>query len=180
MYKIDSKESLRAALIKLTERPGLYVGTDRLDYLEHFSAGWDLVTPAYPWDADYEMQEWIFLRESVSIAGAATIHGRSLIPRCYGNRMQAIDQYRNLLKEVAFRSYEEDRPAPAVSQQIVGITSSFEEEGYDFFAGWAPTAHRRAAKELVGEAQHSYESIIPMISHMIGEPYDDPMGIFAL
>jgi len=57
VFKVDGKESLREALLKLAERPGLYVGTDRFDYIENFSAGWGLVTPEYPWNADCEIQE---------------------------------------------------------------------------------------------------------------------------
>ena len=172
VFKVDSKESLREALIKLTERPGLYVGADRLDYLENFSAGWGFVTSIYPWASDYEIQEWIFLRESVSI-NSASIHGRSLVPRCYGNRKEAIAQYKILLEEVKFSRWEDEKPTPSVSRLITGITSSFEEEGYDFYAYCAPAALRQVAKELVGEVQHSYESIIPIVSRIIGEAYDD-------
>jgi len=172
MIKIDTKESLREALLKLTERPGVFVGTDRLDYLENFSAGWGMVAPAYPWAADREMQEWIFLRESVSM-NSGSMHGRSLIPRCYGNRMEAITQYRKMLEEVAFSKREDQKRVATISNLIIGINSSFEEDGYDFFAGWAPAAIRQAAKAFVGEVQRSYESIIPLVSRMIGESFDD-------
>ena len=173
MFKIDSRESLREALIKTTERPGFFVGTDRLDYLENFWAGWAFAASAiYPWDCDSEIQEWIFLRESVSI-NSASMHGRALVPYCYGNRAEAISQYKNLLENVAFRSREEKRPANTVAGQIIGISSSFEEEGYNFFAHWASDETKQLTKALVGEVKQDYESIIPMISHMIDESYDD-------
>jgi len=178
MFKIDSKESLREALIKLAERPALYVGTDRLDYLENFSAGWGLVTQEYPWNADCEIQEWIFLKESVSIANAASIHGRSLISRCYGNRIEAINQFKTLLEEVEFSSYADKRYRGTVSGQIFGINSLFESifEEDDYicpFASLAPAALKQTANELVGKVQNTYESIIPIIGHMINEPHDD-------
>jgi len=172
MFKIDSRESLREALIKTTERLGVFVGTDRLDYLENLWSGWGLVAPIYPWDCDYEIQEWIFLRESVSI-NSGSIHGRYLVPRCYGNNIEAINQYRNLLKSVAFCSMEEKRPGNAISNQLIGISSSFEEDGYDFFAHQAPAEIKQFAKALVSEAKPNYESIIPIIRYMIGENYDD-------
>jgi len=171
MFKVDSKESLREALIKLTERPALFVGMNRFDYLDNFTAGWEMVTPVYPWASDHEIQEWIFLRESVSI-NSASIHGRSLITCCYGNKVEAINQYKNLLEEVAFERWEE-KSTIGIYGQIAGIKSSFEEEGYRFWAHLVPTALKQTAKELVGEAQHSYENIIPIVSRIIGKPYND-------
>jgi len=178
MFKVDSKESLRSALLKLTERPGLFVGINRLDYLENFYAGWSLVTPIYPWNSDYEIQKWIFLKESVSIANAATIHGRSLIFRCYGNRMDAINKFKELLEDVEFNSYDDKKDVSNVSVQIFGLRSFFEsiieEDGYICpFATWASVALKQAANELVVKVQNTYESIIPIISRIISEPHDD-------
>jgi len=178
MFKIDSKESLREALITLTERPGIFIGTDRLDYLEHFSAGWGLVTPEYPWNADCEIQEWVFLRESVSIANAPSIHGRSLLSRCYGNRIEAINQLKTLLEEVEFSSSADKRYNCTVSQQIFCISalfeSMFEENEYICpFAGWTPATLKQTVNDLVSEVQNTYDSIVPIISRMINEPHDD-------
>ena len=178
MFKIDSKESLREALIKLAERPGLYVGTDRFDYLDNFSAGWGLVTPEYPWNADYEIQEWIFLKESVSIANAASLHGRSLISRCYGNRIEAINKFKMLLEEVEFSSNDAKKEINTVSAQIFGLKScfesAFEEDDYICpFANLAPATLKQASKKLVGKVQNTYESIIPIIVRMINESHDD-------
>jgi len=171
MFKIDTKESLREALIELTKRPGLFVGTDRFDYLSNLSLGWGLVADEYPWDDDYEIQEWILLRESASI-NSTSIQGRSLITRCYGNRIYAIDRYRELLENVEFRSSQTTGSA-TVSNLIIGISSSYKENGYSFYAGCAPENLRQAVKALTQEVTGGYEGILQILSRIIDEPYDD-------
>jgi len=178
IFKIDSKELLREALINVAKRPSLYVGTERLDYLEKFFTGWRLVATPYPWADDNEIQEWIFLKESVSIARAASLHGRSLISLCYGNRAEAITQFRTMLEEVKFRCYDDMNGEHTVSTQIYGVKSLFESifEGEDYFfphTGKSLEALKLDANKLVGEVKKTYESIIPIISRIVNEPHDD-------
>lgn len=172
MLSVHTKELLRESLIKTVQCPGMFVGTGRLDYLENFWAGWFFgAKDVYPWDCDREIQEWIFLKESVSL-NSLSMHGRFLIPCFYGNEMEAIEQYEKLLKEVAFSSKEERKVSP-ISACLMGMSASFEEEYYNAFCACAPTKLREFAKKLVGKAEENYESLIPIINYMIGEPYDD-------
>jgi len=173
MFIVDSKTALRESLIKLTECPSIFIGAERLDYLLTFSAGWDMVTSVYSWAADHEIQEWIFSRESVSIANAASSHGTSLISYCYGNSNDAIAKYNTLLKDVAFKSKKDMIQKGTVSQLIYGIASSLENDISCFFHEWAPITLRQAAKEITRSNLRTYEGIIPIINHIIGEPCDD-------
>jgi len=84
--------------------------------------------------------------------------------------MEAITQYRELLEEVAFNSREDEKRIPLVCWQIIGVNSLFEEDG---FADRLPVALKQAVRELVGETQRSYKSIIPVVSRMIGEVFED-------
>jgi len=174
-YKIDTKESLRDFLITLTKRPGAFVGTARLDYIMKFSSGCGVATPEYPWAFDHEVQEWIFLKDSVAIANAASLNAESLLYRCYGNGIEAIDMYRTILGEVEF-GIRDIYSGKAVSQ-IYAIKNHFKHIhdgfGADNFPSGISDEQKQAATELAGDLQPSYENIIPIIGRMIKDPYDD-------
>jgi len=173
---VAGKESLRSALLTVLERPGMYIGAERLDSLLHFFDGWHLVASVYPWDDDLEIHEWVFLRESVSLA-TASLRGPSLISRCYGNGREAIDQYRTLLHEAEFRSRADRQTSCTVGEQVLGlrwlIQSRFEEDGRGGYGRRISGVLEQAAKELVGQVQDTYESIIPIMRRMADEPHDE-------
>jgi len=173
MFTVDNKQSLKEALIKLAERPALFVGTEHFDALTHFFAGWEFVAHVYPWASNYDMQRWIFLRESVSIYKARTLHGHSLIQRCYGNRRKAIDAFKTILEDIEFNHRDDKALGGTVSDHIWQIYTALDGDGFFWGSPKSYNAIKPIIDEVIGEVQQSYEGIIPVINRIITETYDD-------
>ena len=75
--------------------PGIYVGSNRLDYLQALWLGWtigrDCVESAV-WNTS--LHDWCFRREGVALRGPLELNGLSLFYRCYGVRETALRQFR--------------------------------------------------------------------------------------
>ena len=161
------REALKENLIKVSERPALYIGESRLDYLERFYYGWGHLDTEkiYPWNADFDIQRWLFINESASIAHAATINGWLLLKRCYGNRQYALNQFRRLLDEIPFSACDEYELKDTVACQIYQIYAH-----YHWNSGNYPVD--AGIKGIIGKEEKDYESIIPLVSRMISEKYN--------
>jgi hypothetical protein len=176
------KQSLKEALIKLAQRPGLFIGTNRFDYMQLFYYGWDAFSQihVYRWMSDYDIQRWLFLKESVSIYRAASIDGWTLMQRCYGNRQEAIDQFKSMLDEIELSSRDEYNFMDTVSRHIRQVYLLYKWGNIDrqeaefnskVSADYYPV--NDMIRDAIGNVSHSYESIIPIIARMISEQYSD-------
>ena len=174
---VDSRESLRSALLAVVERHGMFVQGHRLDSLFAFFDGWALVAPVYRWDDDLEIHEWIFLRESVSFASQSLL-GRSLVSLCYGNGREAIDQYKTLLGEVEFRSRADRGANCTIGEQVFGIWRIIAGHGTDQSGGYGGGTRmsgvlKQAAKQLIEKPHDTYEDMVPLMRRMVDEPHDE-------
>jgi hypothetical protein len=183
----DEKQLLKERLLHLTERPAMYVGKKRFDYLLLLYYGWSMFPPssAYKWMADYDIQKWLFLEEAVSIRGAASLNGWSLMQRCYGNRQEAITQFKNMLEQIDLSSEAEYHIPDTVSWHIYQIYSTYKwNNDQTTLTKVVPFMHinrisniyyplSTTIKNIIGKVKHSYNSIIPLVTRMISEPYSD-------
>lgn len=96
--EMDDKSQLR----EIMRRPGMYVGTPRLDYIRHFADGLRMcrrATQDNPWDSNYELQHWLLTRCSASIRHCASLHGWTLFFRCFGIRETAVARFAEFLHD---------------------------------------------------------------------------------
>jgi hypothetical protein len=189
------KQTLKAFLAKISQWPGMYIGENRFDYLRHFVGGafysplWfsevkGETSPItiFDWQCDYDMQRWLFLKESISIAHSASINGWTIFQLCFGNGRKAIEQFQVMIKEILFSSGDKYERGDTVSSHIwqvyrhykySGISSKavksyyIDAESEDYY----PVSE--AIKNTIGEVSYNYESIIPFITRMIKESFSD-------
>ena len=154
------KQALRENLIKVSSRSGLYLGAIRLDYLQQFYNGWMYFEPEkmQMWNPDYDMQKWVFMKESAAIAHSASLNAWSLLRRCYGNGQAAIDQFRALLDEIPFSCGK--KLDDTVGCQIYEIYSR-----YHWDDDASPVDGR--AIRLYYTITQNYESMIPVVERFI-------------
>lgn len=181
----SDKHSLKIALLKLAERPGIFIGKNRFDYLQVFYSGWDYPNwdnpsnDKFSWMSDYDIQRWLFLRESASIAHAATVTGWSLLQRCYGNRQLALNHFKTMLEEIELSDGKEYRLDDTVAWHIYQIYSLYHwnsgDRGRTFNAEVSSEYYPASdnIRKIIGKVQNSYDSIIPHVTRMIMEPYND-------
>lgn len=87
------------------ERFGVYVGTARLDYIQHFLSGASLCKHSYEpnlkdeWNINYELQHWIMTNQSACIRHACTLNGWSLFYRCFGSGARALMYFSKFLHD---------------------------------------------------------------------------------
>ena len=100
ILEIDEKARVK----ELMRRPGLFVGTARLDYLLHFAAGSDLAGmirkkdhPIRSWNVNVELQHWMLTRHSAIIRGDASLNAQSLFFRYFGTGTQALSEFSRYL-----------------------------------------------------------------------------------
>ena len=83
-------------LQKMLDKPAMFVGTNRFDYVYHLFSGYCLGSGA---DLEFmpskELQYWLLHTQSASLSGE--ISGRSLFFRCFGIGQIAFDQYKAFL-----------------------------------------------------------------------------------
>ena len=93
---LDAKSFLK----KVMERPVMYVGTNRLDYVEHLYSGYminyDHSDSQPPWYMNYEMQYWLLHTQGVVLQNAEW-GGLDLFYRYFGTSDTAIDQFSKML-----------------------------------------------------------------------------------
>jgi len=94
----------KARIKELMRRPGLFVGTARLDYLLHFAAGSDLAGmirkkdhPIRSWNINVELQHWMLTRHSAIIRGAASLNAQTLFFRYFGTGNPALSEFSRYL-----------------------------------------------------------------------------------
>jgi len=190
---IVTKEKLKEALMIAVKYPHGLVGTRRLDYLLSYFQGGGYMAhvlpyppPAdismYSWGSDYDIQKWLLLRESASIKKAASIHAWSLVKRCYGIRHLVFDQLQIMLEEIEFSDSKEYNLEDTVARHVYKIYSLYKygndrEEEFTFppnpkvSADYYPVSEN--IRGIMGEVKYDYTSIIPIITRMINELYDD-------
>jgi len=97
-----------ALLLKIMERPAMYFGTARFDYMDHFLFGYDFEqyerdlrkkrrNPRRKFynDIRFTMEYWLLHTQSATYQGSLT--GWSLFARCFGCGQEALDAYRAYL-----------------------------------------------------------------------------------
>lgn len=168
-------QSAEYEMIKnIATRPGMFVGDNRLDYIEIYLNGFyaykkSILKDKLHLPIDYELEKWLFFKESVIIAHAATLNGWSLMMRCYGYEKKACEQFRVFLEETAFIHYNKSNEL-TVAQQIFEIYSYFhwnKEIDKDFY----PLIQE--IRNMIGKSKYSYEKIVSFVSKIISEPHDD-------
>jgi len=91
-----------ALLLKVMERPAMYFGATRFDYMQHFLSGYDFVR----WENNvnsgpsYQLEWWLleyWLLHTQSATFHGSLNGFSLFTRCFGCGQEAFDAYRVFL-----------------------------------------------------------------------------------
>ena len=83
-------------LESIMQRPEIYVGSDRFDYVDQLYGGYCLGRGmSIDYMPSFELQHWLLHTQSASLHGS--ISGRTLFYRCFGYRRQAFNQYREFL-----------------------------------------------------------------------------------
>ena len=90
-----------ALLLKIMERPGMYFGTTRFDYMMCFLDGYDFhVQEHHPkgfMRERRELEHWLLHSHSAAVCGCSFV-GWSLFYRCFGCGPEAFDAYRAFLE----------------------------------------------------------------------------------
>lgn len=160
-------------LKNLAVRPGMFVGANRLDYIERFLNGFlfykrEILKEESCWNSNYEMQRWLFYKESVSIAHGNVINGWSLMARCYGQEKRACEQFRAFMEETPYPA-DKGKSVPTVAEHIYRIYSYYFWEEKEIVSD----VFLQEAINIIGTVNNSYESIIPFVKQMIPESYED-------
>lgn len=112
----------KALYQEIMKCPVLYLGTLRLDYLHQFMSGFymhrtmnELANVPVKqlergWDADYEMQRWIFLQNAAALCPGVSLNGWTLFYRCYGVKEEAMSRFSQFLHA--------DLPAPPAEKSL--------------------------------------------------------------
>ena len=95
-------KTTRTLLQEIMKRPGMYFGEPRLDYLRIFYTGYVMGASLYDWDENYDMQQWLFTQESISIQYSCSISSWSLFNMYYGIDIPALEQFKKLIHEIPF------------------------------------------------------------------------------
>jgi len=180
------KQLLKETLIKLTKYPTMYIGKNRFDYIQHFYQGWHMFHSAliYNWMSSYDIQKWLFLKESVSIQ-TTSLNGWILMQRCYGNRQEAIDQFREMVEQIDLSNGDEYHVADTVAWHIYQIYSvcKWNRDRTDWAKSIGFMYNSEASayyyplndriKSIIGVIEHTYDSILPLVARMINEPFSE-------
>jgi len=137
----------------------------------------------YNWACNYDIQRWVFLKESISL-NSISHRWRILLQRCYGNRQEAFNQFQVLLEEIPFSNGNEFSLIDTVSCHIKQIYHLYKYEcEYDFDQRYSAVPNSKVSSDyypvnetirnIIVKIRHGYENIVPFIIQMINEPYDD-------
>ena len=87
-------------LKKMLDRPALFVGTSRFDYIDRLFGGYCLGRGHnINHMPSQEMQYWLLHTQSASLH-SGSLQGRSLFYRCFGSEQMAFDQYKEFLNSI--------------------------------------------------------------------------------
>ena len=82
----------KSLFIEVMKRPGLYVGSARLDYIKHFVSGFTMSQTLNTGNignecalSNYEMQRWLLTDQSSIIRHAISVNAWTLFFRCFGS-----------------------------------------------------------------------------------------------
>ena len=90
---LDEKSFLK----RVMERPGMYVGTNRLDYIQHLVTGYLLGSDSLPsYQINYEMQYWLLHTQGV-VLQTTSGNGWLLFYRYFGTSDTAVGQFSKML-----------------------------------------------------------------------------------
>lgn len=121
-------KTTRTLLQEIMKRPGMYFGEPRLDYLRIFYTGYVMGASLYDWDENYDMQQWLFTQESISIQYSCSISSWSLFNMYYGIDIPALEQFKKLIHEIPF-SVRDDNHIP-IADRIFSIYLKEKENEY--------------------------------------------------
>lgn len=174
-------------LFAVLERPGLYVGKNRLDYVGNFFSGFAFHAGLSPdnkleTNFNYPMQKWLFYKESVSIAHSASINGWSVLSRCYGNNNDGCNKLKEFLQDLwlenTFSNLENIEVYDTVGCQIFQIYANYHwknPSSKEFFSSMISKDYYPVSEKIknwIGEIEYSYESLIPLIRKLVDESFD--------
>lgn len=98
----DNLEENRQLLKLILKRPKMFVGENRLDYIKMFYDGYQYGKKSI-WDFDYDLQNWIFRKESVIIR-SFNINIWTLFYRYYGIAEEAISKILEFIENTSLTS----------------------------------------------------------------------------
>lgn len=176
---MDIREQFKSKVLQFAKRPGMFTGSSGFEYIQSFFYGWSYAAPdVFPWYCDYDMQYWLFMQESASIAHAASINGWSLFERCYGTKQTAVEMFQEMTKCLPYTSNTEANWEDTVSSHIWQIyilyhwkSSEYREYKKEISRFYHPV--HQSVRDIVGEVKTDYESVVPFVKRMIAEPTDE-------
>lgn len=124
---ISDVETAKEFLEVVLKRPGMYVGCERLDYIQIYLYGW-LDGRKMSCNLDYDMQYWLFMKYSASI-DAGNIVGWSLFYRCFGLEKYGIERFKEFIKECSFAKVNEGLRKDRVAGQLGDINRYYMFDG---------------------------------------------------
>lgn len=132
----------------------------------------------FQWYCDYDMQKWLFMQESASIAHAASINGWSLFKRCYGIDQNAVEMFQKMVEQIPYTSVLEADWGDTVASHIYQIYSLYHWKSStkgEFKTKISEYYHpvNQSIRDIIGEVDVAYESIVPLVKRMILELTED-------
>lgn len=126
---ISDVDTAKEFLEIVLKRPGMYVGCERLDYIQIYLCGWLVGAKTYTsCYLDYDMQYWLFMKYSASI-DAGTLVGWNLFYRCFGLEKYGIERFKEFIKECSFTKGDEGLREDRVAGQLGDINSYYMFDG---------------------------------------------------
>lgn len=116
---VNLKESFDF-LQMILRRPGMYVGTNRMDYIKIFFDGWRTNQKSM-WNIEYDLQKWLFIRESISYTG--NINAISLFFEYFGLKDDAIQKFREFMEETEVTSCMSLVSLASITDQLSSLSS---------------------------------------------------------
>lgn len=135
-----------ALLEKIMSRPGMYVGTNRFDYVEHFLSGYSMGHDFIEWLPNIELQYWLLHAHSASLH-SGSLHGRSLFSRCFGVGKIAFENYKTFIAS----------SAQVIQQQVHSEIYAYEEKNKTVRYDWeddVPPDHEKNLAQTVLDGIH--------------------------
>ena len=171
-------------------RPGMYVGANRLDYMFRFLDGFHWSKVIIPNDKAFldlgpGLERWLLLKESISI-GTSTACSQWLMERYYGMGNYGCEKLKSYFEESRDGSKEIVNADDRVRTHIYLIYIYYRSQGEDYLndfmlkhfqldknfnKNYYPLSQRIIDK--IGEIEFTYENIVNYIKKMITDSYED-------
>ncbi len=164
LNECDTKQLLKQIL----KRPGMYVGKERLDYINIFLMGW--MSGKYEkdrWHSNYDFQEWLFRNHSIAISYDISMNGWSVFYAYFGVGRKAIDHFAEFVEGCPFTACEENKKM--IAQLIYDIYGyhEYEKQIIDGFS-----KEEIDCLKVPCNIELACREVIRLINEMISEQYE--------